>query len=107
MKIDSGELDTDYQKALDKLLRLGDLYLTLPDDQPRRYVEQACFHAELLFSCYLHAPKDHPHRERYYARGTALMDYAQQRWPGAYRPTKTLTMCFANTVAYFRAIAQR
>lgn len=107
MKIENGELDADYQKAVDKLLRFGDLYLTLPDDLPRRYLEQTCFHAELLFTCYLHAPKDHPNRERYFAHGKALMDHARQRWPGAYRPTKTLTMCFANTGAFFRAIALR
>ena len=70
-------------------------------------MEQTCFHAELLLTCYLHAPTDHPNREQYYAQGTALMDHAQQRWPGGYRPTKTLTMCFANTGAFFRAIALR
>jgi len=107
MKIENGQLDADYREALGKLLQFGDLYLTLPDDPPRRYLEQTCFYAELLFTCYLHAPQDHPHRERYYARGKVLMDHAQQRWPGTYRPTKTLTMCFANTGAFFRAIALR
>ena len=72
MKIENDELDSDYRETLDKLLRFGDLYLTVPDDLPRRYLEQACFCAELLFTCYLHAPEDHPHRERYYAKGAAL-----------------------------------
>jgi hypothetical protein len=84
-------------------LAFGDLYLTLPDDEPSRWLEQACFHAEVLFTCYIHAPADHPRRERYYDRGKAIMDATRDRWPGSYVPTKTLTMCFANTGAFFRA----
>jgi hypothetical protein len=107
LKWENGEIDQDYQKALEKMLLFGDLYLTLPDDQPRRYLEQTCFYAEILFTCYLHAPPDHPRRERYFARGKALMDQAQERWPGRYCPTKTLIMCFGNTGAYFRALAEK
>jgi len=105
MKIERGERDEDYRKALDTLLAFGDLYLTLPDDEPRRWLEQACFHAEVLFTCFIHAPEDHANRERYYARGKAIMDATRDRWPGSYCPTKTLTMCFANTGAYFRAMS--
>jgi hypothetical protein len=35
------------------------------------------------------------------------MDQAQERWPGRYCPTKTLIMCFGNTGAYFRALAEK
>lgn len=104
MKLENAELDDDYQKVLGKLLLLGDLYLTLPDDEPRRFLEQACFQCEVLFTCYLHAPRDHPRRAQYFARGKALIDQAQHRWPGTYCPTKTLIMCFANTGAMFRAL---
>jgi hypothetical protein len=107
MKIENAQFDADYQKTLDKMLLFGDLYLTLPDDKPQRYLEQTCFYAEVLFTCYIHAPPDHPRRERYFARGEAIMDQAQRRWPGTYRPTKTLIMCFANTGAYFRALDVR
>ena len=79
-------------------------YLTLPDDRPKSWLEQTCFYSELLFTCYIHAPEDHPHREQYFAKGKALMEDAQSRWPGSYRTTKTLIMCFANTGAFFRAL---
>jgi len=105
MKIDSGQFDADYRRALETMLRFGDFYLTLPEDKPGRWLEQACFYSEVLFTCYLHAPADHPNRERYFAQGKALMD--RTRWPGYYRPTKTLIMCFANTGAYFRALEVR
>jgi hypothetical protein len=104
MKIENGELDADYRKTRDALLLFGDLYLTLADDMPRRYLEQTCFYSEVLFTCYLHAPPDHPNRQRYFAKGKALMDQAQGRWPGRYCATKTLIMCFANTGAFFRAM---
>jgi hypothetical protein len=107
LKIENDELDADYQKALEKMLTFGDLYLTLPDDQPRQWLEQTCFYAEVLFTCYLHAPPDHPRREQYFARGQALMEQAQDRWPGRYCPTKTLIMCFGNTGAFFRALEVR
>jgi hypothetical protein len=107
LKIENDELDADYQKALEKMLTFGDLYLTLPDDQPRQWLEQTCFYAEVLFTCYLHAPPDHPRREQYFARGQALMEQAQDRWPGRYCPTKTLIMCFGNTGAFFRALARQ
>ncbi len=107
VKIENGEIDADYRKALGKMLLFGDLYLTLADDTPRRYLEQTCFYGEVLTTCYIHAPKDHPNRQRYFAKGKALMDQAQGRWPGSYRPTKTLIMCFANTGAFFRALEMR
>jgi len=106
MKIENEEIDADYRKALEKMLSFGDLYLTVSEDQPRRSLEQTCFHAEILFTCYLHAP-DHPRREPYFARGMALMEQAQERWPGRYCPTKTLIMCFGNTGAFFRALEVR
>jgi hypothetical protein len=104
MKTDNGEIDADYETTLAKMLMFGDLYLTLSDEKPRRYLEQTCFYAEVLFTCYIHAPRDDPRRTRYFAKGKALMDRAQDRWPGGYRPTKTLIMCFGNTGAYFRAL---
>ena len=104
MKEANGEEDGDYRRALDKMLRFGDLYLTLPDDEPARWLEQTCFYSEVLLTCYLHAPRDHPNRGRYFARGKALMDAAEGRWPGSYMPTKSLIMCFANTGAYQRAL---
>jgi hypothetical protein len=104
MKLANGEEDADYRKALSKLLPVGDLYLTLPADKPAEWLELTCFDAEVLFTCYLHAPRDHPNRERYYARGKALMDAVQERWPGAYMPTKSLIMCFGNTGAYMKAL---
>jgi hypothetical protein len=104
MKIENDEIDADYQKALGKMLMFGDLYLTLPDDNPWRWLEQACFYSELLFTCYIHAPEDHSNREEYFARGKALMEGARERWPGSYRSTKTLIMCFGNTGAFFRAL---
>jgi hypothetical protein len=107
MKVENGQLDADYQKALRKMLLFGDLYLTLPDEKANRWIEQTCFYAEILFTCYLHAPKDHPNRERYFAKGKALMDHAEGRWPGDYCPTKTLIMCFANTGAFHRALQMR
>jgi hypothetical protein len=107
MKVENGEIDADHQKALSKMLLFGDYYLSLPDDKPKRWLEQTCFYSELLFTCYLHASRDYPNRQRYFARGKALMDHAQHRWPGGYRPTKTLVMCFANTGAFFRALSMR
>jgi len=107
MKIENGQRDADYRKALEKMLLLGDFYLTLPEEKPSRFIEQSCFYAEVLFTCYLHAPANHPNRERYFAKGRQIMDQAAQRWPGTYRPTKTLIMCFANTGAYFRALQSR
>jgi hypothetical protein len=104
MKIERDELDGDYEKAREIMLAFGDLYLTLPDDRPGRWLEQTCFHAEVLFTCYLHAPKDHPNRLGYYARGKSLMDRAQSRWPGTYTSTKSLIMCFGNTGAFFKAL---
>jgi hypothetical protein len=103
-KLANGEGDGDYRKVQEKLLWFGDLYLTLPDDEPARWLEQTCLYSEVLFTCYLHAPRDHPNRERYLARGNALMDAAQGRWPGAYMPTKSLIMCFGNTGAYLKAL---
>jgi hypothetical protein len=107
MKIENEDRDEDYQLAVDKLLLFGDLYLEIADDKPRRYVEQTCFYTEVLATCYLHAPLDHPHRERYFGRAHQWMESAQSRWPGRYQPTKTLTMCFANTGAYFRSLELR
>jgi hypothetical protein len=89
------------------MLRFGDLYLALPDTIPSQSLEQTCFYAEVLFTCYLHAPADHPQRDQYFARGKTLMDAARDRWPSSYRPVKTLVMCFANTGAYFRALELR
>ena len=105
MKIENGELDEDYRRVRDKLLRFGDLYLTLPDDEAQRSLEMTCFQAEVLGTCYVHSPREHAPREQYLTRAKALMDAAQNRWPGTYCPTKTLIMCFANTGAYFRALA--
>ncbi|MGD8239053.1 MAG: hypothetical protein PVH68_10905 [Armatimonadota bacterium] len=107
MKIDSGEIDADYEKALEKMLLLGDFYLTLPGDRPRQWLEQTCYYAQLLSTCYLYAPEDHPNRERYFARAKAIMDQAQPRWPATYKTTKGLIMCFANTGAFFRALEVR
>lgn len=104
LKLENGELDADYERARAKLLQFGDLYLTLPDDEPRRWLEQACFYAEVLFTCYLHAPADDPRREQYFARGQAIMDATSSRWPGTYMPVKSLVMCFANTGAYLKAL---
>lgn len=104
MKTERDELDADYEKAREIMLAFGDLYLGLPDDQPRRYLEQTCFYAEVLFTCYLHAPRNHPNRLSYYTKGKALMDHAQSRWPGTYTSTKTLIMCFGNTGAFFKAL---
>ena len=58
MKWDNGERDADYKKVLDKLLAFGELYLTLPDSVTAQSLEQSCFHAEVLFTCYVHARKD-------------------------------------------------
>lgn len=107
MKAENGENDADATRALEALLRFGDLYLGLPDTVPNQSLEQTCFYAEILFTCYLHAPQNHPNRDRYFARGEALMERARERWPGTYRPVKTLVMCFANTGAYFRALEMR
>lgn len=104
LKLENGELDADYERARAKLLQFGDLYLTLPDDEPQRWLEQACFYAEVLFTCYLHAPTEDPRREQYFARGKGIMDAVSSRWPGTYMPTKSLVMCFANTGAYLRAL---
>jgi len=103
MKAENDEIDADYQKALDKMLMFGDFYLALSDDIPKRWLEQTCFYSEVLFICYLHAPKHHPNRGQYFTKGKTLMEQAQKRWPGAYRPTKTLIMCFGNTGAFFQA----
>ncbi len=104
MKIENDEIDADYQKALDKMLIFGDLYLTLPDDKPNRFLEQTGFYSEVLFTCYIHAPESHPNRDKYFARGEGLMENAQDRWSGSYRSTKTLIMTFGNTGAFFRAL---
>jgi len=106
MKLENGELDDDYRTAREKLLMFGDLYLELPDEKPNQWLEQTCFYAEVLFTCYLHAPADHPNRDRYFGQGQALMDRAQGRWPGTYMPTKSLIMCFGNTGAYMKAVSE-
>ncbi len=107
MKVENDEIDADYHKALGKMLMFGDLYLTLPDGKPNRWLEQTCFYSELLFTCYIHASDDHPNRGQYFASGEALMEHAQSRWSGSYRSTKTLIMCFGNTGAFFRALEIR
>ena len=107
MKIENEEIDDDYRLAQQKMLLLGDFYLTLPEDKPTRWLEQACFYTEVLMTCYIHAPQDHPNRQRYFNKGQAIMDHAGGQWPATYRPTKTLIMCFANTGAYFRALQMR
>lgn len=104
MKIERGEFDSDYEKAGQTMLAFGDLYLTLPDDRPGRWLEQTCLHAEVLFTCYLYAPKDHLNRLGHYAKGKSLMDRAQSRWPGTYTSAKSLIMCFGNTGAFFKAL---
>ena len=104
MKAENDERDADSERALTAMLRFGDHYLAVSDNVPNESLEQTCFYAEILFTCYLHAPPEDPRRARYFARGKSLMDRAHDRWPGAYRPVKTLVMCFANTGAYFRAL---
>ena len=106
MKIENDQLDDDYLLAREKLLTFGDLYLELPDEKPDRWLEQTCFYAEVLFTCYLHAPGDHPNRDAYLAKGRRLMDHAADRWPGTYTATKSLIMCFGNTGAYMKAISE-
>jgi len=102
MKIDNREFDQDYTRAVDKMLTFGDLYLTLPLDKPNRWLEQACFYAQLLYTCHLYAAQDHRHHDQYRARAQAIMDHAQERWPGDYPSVKTLIMCFGNAGAFFR-----
>ncbi len=106
MKVDNDEIDADYRKVRDLLLRFGDLYLTLPESRWNRWLEQRCFHAEVLCTAYLHAPKDHPRRDEYRERGRQILDEGLDRFPGHYVPTKTWAMCFANTGAYFRVCAE-
>jgi hypothetical protein len=103
MKIDADERDADYGKVLDLLLRFGDLYLALPASRWEHSLEQRCFHAEVLCTCYLYAPPNHPRREAYYAQGRKILDDALGTFPGHYVPVKTWVMCFANTGAYFKA----
>lgn len=107
LKSENEDTDADSAAALSKMLWFGDHYLKLPDAKPRQSLEQTCFYAEVLFTCYLHASPEHPRRDLYFSRGKALMDRARDRWPGTYRPTKTLVMCFGNTGAYFRALELR
>lgn len=107
MKRENGEEDTDCETTRDTLMRFGDLYLTLPDDESSRWIEQACFHSEVLALCYLYAPKDHPNRDRYLARAQAIMEAVGGRWPGVYVPTKTFVMCFGSTGAYQKAVAEQ
>ena len=57
----------------------------------------------MLCLAYLYAPKDHPNREKYYARGTQIVDEALDHFPGRYIPTKSWNMTFSNTGAYLRA----
>lgn len=103
LKAEREEFDADHRKARDTMLKFGDLYLTLSDAKPKRYLEQTCFYAEVLFTCYLYAPRDHPNRERYYTKGKALMDGARHRWSATYCPTKSFIMCFGNTGAFLKA----
>ncbi len=107
LKLENDEMDADYHQALVRLLAFGDHYLSLPDDKPKSSLEQTCFYSELLFTCYLHAPPEHPNREAYFAKGMALMEHARDRWPGTYQPVKTLVMCFGNTGAFFKALDTR
>lgn len=107
LKRENGEEDADYEMARETLMRFGDLYLALPDDEPSRWIEQACFYSEVLALCYLHAPEDHPNRHRFLARAEAMMDATEGRWPGAYVPTKTFVMCFGSTGAYQRAVTEQ
>jgi hypothetical protein len=101
MKVEREEIDQDYRTVRDKMLAFGDLYLTLPPESWQRFLEQRCFHAQVLFTCYLHAPEGHPNREAYYAKGKQIME--EGRFPGRYMPTKSLIMCFGNTGAYLLA----
>ena len=103
LKTERGEFDSDYRKVRDTMLRFGYFYLNLSSDRPNRSLEQTCFYVEVLSTCYLHSPLEHPNRAEYYDRAKSLMDRAQTRWPGTYTSTKTLIMCFANTGAFFKA----
>ena len=105
MKIENREFDQDYRTAVNKMLMFGDLYLTLPLDAPRRWLEQACFYAQLLYTCHLYAPRNHTNQERYRMQAQTIMDETQSRWPGDYVATKSLIMCFGNTGAFFRTLS--
>ena len=103
MKLDDGQVDDDFRKVRDLLLRFGDLYLGLPPSAWGDSLEQRCFHSEVLCTCYLHAPPDHPRRAEYLRKGRAILDEALERFPGSYVPAKTWVMCFANVGAYLKA----
>lgn len=103
MKAEAGEFDDDYRRVQEMLLRIGDLYLELPESRWEGSLEQRCFHSEVLSTCYLHAPLDHPRRQAYYDRGRQILDEALNQFPGHYLPVKSWVMCFANTGAYLKA----
>ena len=105
MKIENQEFDRDYARALDKMLMFGDLYLSLPLDKPKRWLEQACFYAQVLYTCHLYAAQDHRHHGQYLTQAQKITDHAQGRWPGDYPSVKTLIMCFGNTGAFFRTLS--
>jgi hypothetical protein len=102
MKVDRGEIDADYRAVRDLLLAFGERYLELPATEWEGFLEQRCFHAEVLCTCCLHAPDDHPRREAFRKLGVRILDEALDRFPGRYVPVKTWVMCFANVGAYLR-----
>jgi hypothetical protein len=103
MKRDANQLDDDYRQVQQLLARFGDLYLSLPESRWTGSLEQRCFHSEVLCTCFLYAPSDHPHRRSYYATGRKILDEGLQDFPGHYLPVKSWVMCFANTGAYLKA----
>ena len=62
MKMDADQLDADYRKVQQLMMQFGDLYLSLPPSRWNGSLEQRCFHAEVLCTCYLYAPRDHGNR---------------------------------------------
>lgn len=103
IKAEAGEFDDDYRRVQEMLLRIGDLYLELPESRWEGSLEQRCFHSEVLSTCYLHAPLDHPRRQAYHDRGRQILDEALNQFPGHYLLVKSWVMCFANTGAYLKA----
>jgi hypothetical protein len=103
MKREAGELDDDYRAVLGKMLMYGDHYLKVARKDYGRYVGRHCGVVELLATCYLYAPANHPNREAYFRKARQVWNEAADKWPGRYMSCKNWVICFSNTGAFMKA----
>ena len=103
MKREHDEVDDDYRTAQESIVAYGDYYLKITKRDYDRWLTGYTKAAQLLATCYLFAPEDHPAREDYWLKAKQIMDQAKGRWPRRYFTTKQWVMCFSHTGAFLNA----